>query len=51
MTQFMSGCIRLIFGFDHAECNLPAVEWFNIEGFSSDDLNFLAEFVRSILKD
>ena len=35
------------FGFDHAECFLPAVEWFNVEGFSADDLNFLTEFVRS----
>lgn len=35
------------FGFDHAECFLPAIEWFNVEGFSTDDLNFLTEFVRS----
>ena len=35
------------FGFDHAECFLPAVEWFNVEGFSADDLNFLTEFVRT----
>ena len=28
------------FGFDHAECFLPAVKWFNVEGFT-------AEFVRS----
>lgn len=35
------------FGFDHAECYLPAVKWFNVEGFTSDDLNFLTEFVRS----
>ena len=35
------------FGFDHAECFLPAVKWFNVEGFSADDLNFLTEFVRS----
>ena len=34
-------------GFDHAECFLPAVKWFNIEGFTADDLNFLTEFVRS----
>ena len=32
---------------DHAECFLPAVNWFNIEGFSTDDLDFLTEFVRS----
>ncbi len=36
------------FGFDNAECYLPAVEWFNIEGFSAGDLNFLTEFVGSI---
>lgn len=35
------------FGFDHAECYLPAVKWFNVEGFTADDLNFLTEFVRS----
>lgn len=35
------------FGFDHAECFLPAVKWFNVEGFSTDDLDFLTEFVRS----
>lgn len=28
------------FGFSHAECFLPAVNWFNVEGFSSDDLDF-----------
>lgn len=26
-------------GFDHAECFLPAVKWFNVEGFTADDLN------------
>lgn len=35
------------FGFDHAECFLPAVKWFNVEGFSADDLGFLTKFVRS----
>lgn len=35
------------FDFDHAECFLPAVKWFNVEGFTADDLNFLKEFVRS----
>jgi len=34
-------------GIDHAECFLPATEWFNVDGFSTDDLNFLTEFVRS----
>lgn len=34
-------------GFDHAECLMPAVNWFNVEGFSTDDLDFLTEFVRS----
>lgn len=34
-------------GFDHVECFLPAVNWFNVEGFSIDDLDFLTEFVRS----
>ena len=34
-------------GFDRAECFLPAVNWFNVEGFSTDDLDFLTEFVRS----
>lgn len=35
------------YGFDRAECFLPAVKWFNVEGFSTDDLDFLTEFVRS----
>lgn len=35
------------FDFDHAECFLPAVKWFNVEGFTADDLNFLTEYVRS----
>ena len=35
------------FGFDHAECFLPVVKWFNVEGFTADDLDFLIEFVRS----
>lgn len=35
------------FGFDHAECFLPAVKWFNVEGFSTAELDFLTEFVRS----
>ena len=34
-------------GFDHAECFLPTVKWFNLEGFTVGDLNFLTEFVRS----
>lgn len=34
-------------GCDHAECFLPAARWFNVEGFTSDGLNFLTEFVRS----
>lgn len=34
-------------GSDHAECFLPTVNWFNVEGFSTDDLDFLTEFVRS----
>lgn len=33
--------------FDHAECFLPAVNWFNVEGFSTNNLDFLTEFVRS----
>ena len=32
---------------DHAECFLPVAKWFNVEGFSTDDLDFLTEFVRS----
>ena len=35
------------FGFDHAECFLPAVKWLNVEGFTADDLYFLTEFVSS----
>lgn len=35
------------FGFDHAKCFLPAVKWFNVKGFSADDLDFLTKFVRS----
>lgn len=34
-------------GFDHAECFLPRVNWFKVEGFTTDDLVFLTEFVRS----
>lgn len=34
-------------GFDHTECFLPTVNWFKVEGFSTDDLDFLTEFVRS----
>lgn len=34
-------------GFDHAEGFLPTVKWFNVEGFTADDLNFLTEFIRS----
>lgn len=47
------GTVRVVverpvdFSFDHAECFLPTIKWFNIEGFSTDDLNFLTEFVRS----
>lgn len=33
------------FGFDHAECFLPAVKWFNVEGFTADDLNFLTNLL------
>ena len=35
------------FGFDHAECYLLAIDWFNVEGFSADDLRFLTDFLRS----
>lgn len=35
------------FDFDHAECFLPAVKWFNVEGFTADDLTFLTDFVKS----
>lgn len=35
------------YGFDHADCFLPVVKWFNVEGFTADDLDFLTEFVRS----
>lgn len=47
------GTVRVVverpvdFSFDHAECFLPAIKWFNVEGFSTDDLDFLTEFVRS----
>lgn len=34
-------------GIDHAECFLPVTKWFNVEGFSTDDLDFLTEFARS----
>lgn len=34
-------------GFDHAECFLPAVNWFNVEGFTADDLTFFTDFVKS----
>lgn len=27
-------------GSDHAECFLPVTKWFNVEGFTADDLNF-----------
>lgn len=35
------------FGFDHAECFLPAANWFNVEGFSADDLTIFTDFIRS----
>lgn len=35
------------FSFDHAECFLSAVKWFNVDEFSTDDLDLLTEFVRS----
>ena len=35
------------FGFDHAECYLPAIDWFNVECFSADDLRFLTDFLRA----
>lgn len=38
------------FGFDHAECFLPAVKWFNVEGFSTDDLDFLTESLDQTLR-
>ncbi|RGL38179.1 MULTISPECIES: hypothetical protein [unclassified Collinsella] len=28
------------FSFDHVECYLPTVKWFNFEGFTADDLDF-----------
>ena len=34
-------------GFDHEECFLPTVKWFNVEGFTADDLTFLTDFVKS----
>lgn len=34
-------------GIDHAGCFLPVTKWFNVEGFTADDLNFLTKFVRS----
>lgn len=34
-------------GSDHAECFLPAVNWFNVEGFSTEDLDFF-DRVRQI---
>lgn len=27
-------------GFDHVECFLPRVNWFKVEGFTTDDLVF-----------
>lgn len=38
------------FGFDHAEYFLPAVKWFNVEGFSTDDLNFLPSSLDQTLR-
>lgn len=34
-------------GFDRAECFLPTVKWFNVEGFTADDLTFFTDFVKS----
>ncbi len=34
-------------GFDTAECILPAYEWIRNQGFSKDDLAELDEFVRN----
>lgn len=37
-------------GSDHAECFLPAVNWFNIEGFSTNDLDFLPSSLDQTLR-
>lgn len=39
--------VRLILALTTLECYLPTVKWFNVEGFTVDDLNFLTEIVRS----
>jgi len=35
-------------GFHSAECYLPSYEWKNIEGFSSDEIGHLQDFLKSI---
>ena len=39
--------VQLDDGTQFAYSETPAVKWFNVEGFSTDDLDFLTEFVRS----
>lgn len=34
-------------GFNSAQCLLPAFSWSDIDGFSSQDLSWLDEFVRN----
>lgn len=35
-------------GFQSAECYLPSYDWKNVDGFSSDEINHLQEFLESI---
>lgn len=35
-------------GFQSAECYLPSYEWKNIEGFSSEEINYLQGFLESV---
>lgn len=35
-------------GFHSAECYLPSYEWKNIDGFSSDEINYLQKFLESV---
>ena len=37
-------------GFDHAECFLPRVNWFKVEGFSTDDLDFCPSSLDQTLR-
>ena len=47
------GTVRIVaerprdFGFDHAECALPACRWFDVDGFSDQELSDMSVFLTN----